>query len=114
MITFADGPAHGATLELQRSPIFLRVVIDESDGKVDALDQLDDTPGPSERVHVYQRESFGGTVHVCSRGRGGGCRTYPTAEYRHLPDVDGEQLRDTAVWREWADTEGAQRAGAIT
>lgn len=114
MITFINGPASGTVLELQRAPQLLRVVVDETDGRVDALDQLDDTPGPSERVHVYRRTRYGGQIFACARGRGARSSVIQDADYEHLPDVDGEQLRDTAPWRAWAESEGAQRVGAST
>lgn len=102
MAEFTDGPAAGASLSLRRAPIFLRVVIDPR-GKVDALDQLNDEPHADEKVHVYRkREGSGG--HVCVRP--GGC--FEMGEYRHLPDAPGEDLRENAKWREWAEREGSR------
>jgi len=92
--TFVHGPADGRTLALRRAPALLRVVVDE-DGTVDALDQLEDEPRPGERVHVYVRVKS--PAHVCSSDRG----CFEVAEYEHVPDVDGEQLRATSAWREW-------------
>lgn len=104
MIDFKDGPAAGTSLTLARAPIYLRVVIDETTGQVDALDQMDDTPGPSERIHVYRRTIDGGMVHVCGRGsrHGRGCSAYVMASYEHMPDVDGESVRVNERWRAWA------------
>lgn len=100
MVRFLDGPAEGVELALSRAPMFLRVVVDETTLKWDALDQLDDTPGPSERVHVYRRDGGTGETFACTRGHG--CAHSVDASYRHLPNVDGEQLRDMGRWREWA------------
>lgn len=97
MSKFLDGPAAGSALMLRRAPVFLRAVIDESTGKVDALDQMDDTPGPSERVHVYRR--VGEPIHACVRP--GGC--YELGDYRHVPDVDERLVRVTEDWRRWVD-----------
>lgn len=117
MVTFTDGPAVRATLALGRAPIYLRVVVDETDGKVDALDQLDDTPGPSERVHVYRRRRYGGVIFACARGHRKGddhaCSgQYVIAEYEHLEGIDGEQLRETDAWREWAHSQPEARPKA--
>jgi len=107
VITLLDGPAAGAKLALHRAPVFLRVVIDRATGAVDALDQLDDTPRDGEDVHVYQGDrdhlfTLRADVFLCTRGPDG-LRAVPTArgEYRHLPDVDGEQLRGIGNWRAW-------------
>lgn len=108
MSTFLDGPAQGKGLMLRRAPLLLRVVIDETDGSVDALDQLDDTPGPSERIHVYKRVSEAQTVHLCARGKARGASGwYQMADYQHLPTVDGERLRETQAWRDWCESEEA-------
>lgn len=95
-----DGPAVGAALMLRRAPIYLRVVVDAAAAKTDALDQLDDEPEPHETVHVY-RQVEGTRAIVCIRP--GGC--YHGADYVHVPDVDGESVRDTAAWREWAEAQ---------
>ena len=98
---FLDGPAKLATLDTRRVPLLLRVVID-SDGTVDALDQLSDAPKPSERIHVYQRVGKPSTYHVlCTPRRLSGWHV--TAEYRlyeHQPD--DATARDSHAWREWA------------
>lgn len=106
VIKFLDGPAAGAPLPLRRAPMYLRVVIDPS-GKVDALDQLDDEPRAGETVHVYARARWAGPIHVCGGLNGNRSRVHGSgwvieADYRHMPDVDGEGLRDTETWRAWA------------
>jgi hypothetical protein len=104
MVTLQDGPGKG-TLALHRAPRFLRVVIDP-EGRVDALDQLDDEPGPGEAIHVYERTELRGAVHLLTGNRGrGGSGWYPSATYHHRHDVDGERLRDTTAWRTWAAAE---------
>ena len=54
MIQFLDGPAAGHPMRLRRAPIFLRVVVDEKTGEVDALDQINDSPRPGEAMHAYR------------------------------------------------------------
>lgn len=107
--TFMDGPAAGQGFDLRRAPMYLRVVeVVEQMGKFDALDQLDDEPREGERVHVYRivPGSFG-CVYVCARGRGALGGRYESGIYRYVPDVDGEQLRETAAWRAWVDAQVA-------
>jgi hypothetical protein len=89
-----DGPAAGVTLNVARAPLFLRLVCTGTSW--DALDQPWDIPKAGEIVHVYRRA--GAVTHVCTRGAG----CYESADYEHVPDVDGEQLRATAAWRAWA------------
>jgi hypothetical protein len=109
VIGFEDGPAQGETLFLHRAPRFLRVVIDRDSGKVDALDQLDDTPAPAEAVHVYEIEGSAGWVHLNMGGSRRGTGFYASATYRHRPDVDGEQVRDNAAWQAWARAQPVER-----
>ncbi len=117
---FRDGPAetstwissrgrryasmHTGRCQLGRLPWFLRVVVEhrrceprdlapgvpmpETVAVWDALDQLDDTPRPEEEIHVYMQ-------HRWSHSRGIGF----VAEYLHVPDVDGETVRDNEAWR---------------
>lgn len=107
-VHLVDGPAAGTYLGLHRCPVYLRVVIDRTTGKVDALDQLDDAPRPGEALHVYQGDpptlfALRADIIVCVRGEHGGLAAAATAkgEYHHLADVDGEHLRGTATWRAW-------------
>jgi hypothetical protein len=98
MSTFHEGPAHAKELVLRRAPIYLRVVVAAS-GKVDALDQPEDTPEAGEMVHVYRRRTGVSVIFACGR-RGAGGR-YEAAEYEWVPDVEGERLRDRAEWVKW-------------
>lgn len=105
MTTFTDGIAKGHTLLIKRSPLFLRVVVG-ADGKVDALDQLNDTPLPSETIHVYTLVEVSGVVHVDRRGGTGG--TYPVAKYRIYHSQPKQlTIRMTKGWETWC------RANAI-
>lgn len=54
MTTFTDGPAAAIQLNISRTPIYLRVVHDIATDQWDALDQLADTPKPTEEIHVYR------------------------------------------------------------
>lgn len=108
MICFRLGPADGKALELRRAPWFLRVVIDQ-DGTVDALDQPDDEPKPTEAIHVYVREGEAGRGIACSRGRG--CRPFVIAEYIYWPQQPADdEARDNVRWRAWAERAAAELA----
>lgn len=106
MITLRDGPAKG-TYMVKRAPLYLRAVMNKSGrtGGNDVLDQPDDEPAEAEAVHVYRRVGEAGHVHINTanrRARG----FYAMATYEHLPEVDGEALRETGAWRNWvADCE---------
>lgn len=102
MLNLLNGPAQGNYM-VKRAPLFLRAVVTEVGGAKakDVLDQLTDAPSPSERVHVYKLQGASGMVHLNMGGARKGSGFYATGEYRHLPDVDGEALRDTAAWQTW-------------
>lgn len=106
MISLLDGPAQGHYMA-RRAPLYLRAVVDEArpgltgGPKGDVLDQLDDTPTPTEKVYVYQRIGAVQQVHLNFGGRNPATGFYPNAQYTHLPNVDGEALRDNNVWRTW-------------
>lgn len=99
MISFRLGPAGGQQLSLARTPTYLRVVID-TDGSIDALDQLEDTPEPSERIVVYKlNHSSGMRGFVCGRG---GCVPLIDAAYDYLLEQpEDREVRDTEAWRAW-------------
>lgn len=99
---FVDGPASGARLALARVPIYLRVVID-GDGKVDALDQLDDEPRPGECIYVYRRTSWG---HICARGGSGGASgVFGVYVQVPWPEFAGVDLSDREQWAKWANAQ---------
>lgn len=105
MISFLDGPAEKTVLNLARTPIFLRVVINAA-GRVDALDQLDDDPAEDETIHVYRIVGKPMTGVACSRGRGGGCKRFVAAKYRlHDRQPLDMQARNQQWWTEWAEGE---------
>ena len=103
MFRFLDGPAAGAILNLQRAPLFLRVVIAD-DGTVDALDKVDDVPRPDETIHVYLLDkSSVSSGFVCSRGKRRGCERFLSAEYSLFHDQPTDNdARNNAAWSEWA------------
>lgn len=98
MTMFTDGPARDSVLSLQRSPVFLRVVV-APDGEVDALDLLDDMPKTEEKVFAYRRQGALTLAFVDGskfRGR------VSMANYRLVPEQPDERiLRDQLLWREW-------------
>ncbi len=104
MITFKQGPADGKTLTLQRVPVYLRVVVDES-GNIDALDQLDDTPRPGETIHVYKILNHAGTAHIDGRDPKTGKRYgrwIQMASYQLASEQPTqEQARETGTWQRW-------------
>lgn len=109
-----DGPARGYAPILGRAPRFLRVVYDarRTDGQHtgrhwDVLDQVDDEPREGELIFVYRLAGAPG--YVCGRGRGG---SGLVAEYVHVPEVDGESVRETAAWRAWAQSQAPPVAEA--
>lgn len=110
MIRFLDGPAAGQVLELNRVPLLLRVVCDRATKAWDALDQLTDTPKPSEAIFVYLRSDPVNRIHIKADRRAGGCRWVWVADYVHLPDQPTDaELRDTAAWQAWAEHYAAAR-----
>jgi hypothetical protein len=109
-VKLLDGPAKG-TYSLRRAPLYLRAVV-TAKGKVDVLDMLDDRPRPGERVYVYRADDspefpsrfmLSDSIYVCVRTKdGAGAQAGgATGTYRHLPEVDGELVRETAAWRAW-------------
>jgi len=102
---FIDGPAAGTVLSLQRAPLMLRVVVDK-DGKVDALDQLADSPKPNESVHCYiMHGPPGPTGFIDGRDPKTGRRwghPFASATYRLYECPPSEAiLRFNAFWAEW-------------
>ena len=99
MIRLRGGPAAGS-YAVKRAPLYLRAVV-APDGTKDVLDQPTDTPRDGETVSVYRRVGDAGVVHLCMANRRAS-GFYAMAEYEHMPDVNGEDLRDNDVWRAWA------------
>ena len=96
MLTLIDGPCQGSFM-VKRAPRYLRAVKD-ADGSTDVLDQVEDTPKPSEKVYVYRMEGNPGTIHLHG-GKSSGW--WALASYYHLEALDGESFRDNQAWQEW-------------
>ncbi len=98
MTTFADGPAKGQNLSLQRAVKFLRVT--EEGGKFDALDQPEDTPRPTEKLYAYRMARYDGMCHINRGGGRGGF--YALALYQMVePQPFDTIMRDNQTWAEW-------------
>jgi len=107
MTRFLDGPEviQRTTLNLQRSPLYLRVVININTAAVDALDQLDDEPGEKEAIHVYRRIGPANRYFVDYRDkRGRRCgETFSAAVYRfYEPQPPAAIAYDREAWQRWA------------
>jgi hypothetical protein len=104
---FLDGPMEGKTFSVTRCPTYLRAVID-ADGTYDVLNLLTDVPKPSEQIHVYRVVPGTWTfAFIDFRGKDKGrSGRYEMADYVHVPDVDGESVRETAAWQAWATARG--------
>jgi hypothetical protein len=111
-VSFADGPAEGVSLELQRAPRFMRVVVGSGmDGQWDALDQIDDSPEPDELIHVYVKQPGEGMLHLDmvnkkTRRREG--RSYITVSYELSADQpDDATARNKERWQAWCREKAA-------
>ena len=110
--TFADGPAAGQSFHLQRSPVFLRIVL-SGEGQYDALDQLDDAPAAEECIFAYRvLPDSRGTCHVdaIENGRRVG-RWYELAKYvlYAIQPLDSV-MRDNDKWRAWCAEQVKEKA----
>ena len=108
MITFQGGPASGLTLELQRAPMFLRVV---HNGKTfDALDQLDDKPEPGETIFTYKIIGQPGYAFIDGRDKKTGerfGRKTAIAKYEfYYTQPSDEIMLDNDKWGAWATETG--------
>lgn len=103
---FRNGPASGTILHLQRTPVLIRAVQDQS-GTWDALDQLDDTAKPDEKIVVYVlfRQPTAALVDGVRGGKRCGWRM-SIAEYVVVAEQpDDATMRDNGKWREWCRTQ---------
>lgn len=99
MTKFLDGPAANVVLMLKRAPLYLRAV-QAPDGNWDALDQLADSPEPTEKVVAYKMTAGPFRAHL-NMGRKG-CFWAEGGEYRVVADQPtGDVLRSTTAWRDW-------------
>jgi hypothetical protein len=116
MITFANGPALGVTLFLERAPFLLRVVRSRSDAsKWDALDQLSDRASDDELIFVYHakpvvfgRAFYDGTRNGRRAGWSSMCGEY---EFESVQPAD-EVMRDNDAWSAWCDAHVKTGAGS--
>lgn len=97
MLELKDGPCEGVYY-CKRAPYRLRAVVN-GQGEKDVLDLVDDTPADDEKVYIYRLEGEPGWMHIHGTKIHG---FYATGTYFHMPEVDGEALRDNAKWQEWA------------
>lgn len=103
MTKFLDGPAAARSLMLRRAPMFLRVTDDGE--KIDALDQLEDTPRANETLYCYVMSEYRGGIHLLIRGKNraaGGF--YMSADYTFvIPQPPDEEMRTNHRWRAWTE-----------
>ena len=96
MIRLLDGPLAGQTLQLLRSPLYLRVC--SSTNRVRGLAGLRDLPEDFEQVHVYRLVE---TNEFGSRAVAPG-RTWAWADYRVCEvQPPSEVTRQLELWRAW-------------
>ena len=117
MSKFQGGPADGKQLELGRAPHFIRVVVSDG-GKIDALDQLDDTPTEFEKPFLYSKVSDDGSCHISGRDQKTGKRfgrwlqmaTYRFVEFQP-PDAT---MRSTKLWQDWCLSQPEAKAESVS
>lgn len=103
MTTFENGPAHGVTLMLQRSPYFLRVTYD---GKhYDALDQLDDVAKPDEALYLYRITAAPSWCHIrAAKNAAFKSGRYSVAHYEFVETQPAaEIMRHNPAWVGWVE-----------
>jgi hypothetical protein len=115
MVRFTDGPAAGRTLNLRRSPLYLRVTFDPATKKWDGLDQLSDEPAAGEQVIVYRRVgepsvAFLDWSDATGRRCGGRVAMWSYELVQQQPE--DAVLRDTAKWQAWCVTAQAAAKAA--
>jgi len=85
---------------IKRAPVFLRVT--QQGEKIDALDQLSDSPLPDEKLFAYRITGAPGHVHLNIRGGRGGF--YPVGEYRLVANQPPDEvMRDVSAWALWCN-----------
>lgn len=116
MVTFVGGPADSNGLSLSRAPVFLRVTMNAL-GKIDALDQLDDTPTKDEQIFVYKLVKDEGGAFVDGRNQKTGKRySYFTkiAQYKlYFCQPDDATMLDNAKWQAWVAAEDQKSRGVV-
>lgn len=98
-------PLFRETLELQRTPIYLRFVMTTKCGRTkwDALDQLHDSPREGEIIYAAERDDPT-SIHI-DKDENGKVQGYWVSVFNYnlldeQPDKD--ILRDNTKWREFA------------
>lgn len=111
-VSFVDPIGRCKSLQLERAPRYLRVVINDK-REVDALDQLEDTPASDELVVAYELDGDYGSMHIDRRDKKTGRRIgewYKTAQYKRIMEQPNELLmRENESWRRWCQERAAQR-----
>jgi hypothetical protein len=112
MTSFIDGPCKGQSMLIKRSPLYMRVTMRNHLGKVqiDALDQLNDTPMPSEVCFAYriapdeEQMSFG-SVHIkCSGSAKSASGFYKVVSYAFVKEQPAQDvMRNNELWRNWCN-----------
>jgi hypothetical protein len=104
MSRFIDGPAAGVQLQLRRAPLMLRVV-QNAQGKWDALDQPTDDANADEKIFVYRLTEKPTTYHLLVRGKNRGAGGwFMDGTYRLLvPQPDDVDVRLNGAWDRWCD-----------
>lgn len=110
-VTLRATVARNCTLELKRTPKFLRFVFDPKANKWDALDQLDDEPRPEEHLFAARLVDTG-SLHVDGYRDGKRCGWwYRTATYELVNlQPDDATMRNRAAWQKWATEANAKEA----
>lgn len=105
MTTFIDGPAKGQHFMIRRTPIFVRVT--EENGKWDILNDVGDSPRPTETPHAYVLTERPGMC--CVRASGGRGGIFQSGVYRHCnPQPDEATMRDEKAWTAWTHANTTQ------
>lgn len=98
---FQDGPARNVTLNLGRSPLFLRVTRSRTKKTWDACDQLEDAPRDDEDLFAYLLIDKP-TRSFVRRSGGYGTSLVVIAAYRFFdPQPTDAEMRSADAWRAW-------------
>lgn len=85
---------------LKRAPLLLRVTVEND--KIDALDQPQDIPRPTEKLFAYSRVGEPGMIHIYARKASG---FYSVATYQLLTTQPPDQvMRDNQAWQHFLQT----------
>jgi hypothetical protein len=101
VISFIGGVANGCRLNFKRTPVYLRVVVDNK-GKVDVLDQEYDIPQKNETLYAYRMiDASFSSAFMCGST---GCDLVINAEYKLLPlQPSQEIMRNKTQWYKWTE-----------